>query len=318
MPITSLKQDGTFNPAALNIEFDIPVFAMHQPSGSAILKIWGLSIKDLGAALNLNPSLDGKKFTLISIYGGMSAGLPLANPAQARLLIKGQIFQAFGNWIGLEQTVDFIIMPQSAGNSEQPVNYTLNWLKGTALGSALQTTFQTAIPSATFEIALSPRLVQDHDEPSVHGSLIELASYLNPLSKRIITDADYPGVSITYDGATLRAFDLKSSGGPSANSPPIHIAFQDLIGQPTWIAPNVIQAKCVLRGDLDLFTEVVLPPSAVTTTSPAQSNLAGNPSNFLTFSGNYTVREIHHYGNFRQPDSSSWVTVINMIPSLPS
>jgi hypothetical protein len=35
----------------------------------------------------------------------------------------------------------------------------------------------------------------------------------------------------------------------------------------------------------------------------------------LTFDGNYIVRRIHHYGNFRQADASSWVTVVEVFHS---
>jgi hypothetical protein len=47
------------------------------------------------------------------------------------------------------------------------------------------------------------------------------------------------------------------------------------------------------------------------------SNLSGNPANLLTFSGNYTIKQIHHYGHSRQPDAGSWNTTIDMFPTPP-
>jgi hypothetical protein len=72
-----------------------------------------------------------------------------------------------------------------------------------------------------------------------------------------------------------------------------------------------------MRGDINLGDMVSLPQSLVTTTAQAMTNLSGtqNPSNSLTFSGNYLVTDIHHYGNFRQPDAASWNTTLNMVYS---
>ena len=298
MGLSSLLPNGNVNVAALNIEMDVPVAAYHTPAGQGFLRIWGLGLADIGSAFDLNNMN-------IEIYGGMSAGLPLANPNQARLLVKGQIFQAFGNWIGVEQTVDIIFFPGS-GTFEKPINLVLNWAAGTTLQSALQTTLSNGIPNAAISMSISPRLTQNHDEVGVYGSVTQLASFLNPLTKRVITDQSYPGVQMSYDGATITVWDA------TVQKPTKQIAFTDLIGQPTWIAPGIIQAKLVLRGDLELFDNVQLPPSLVGNTASALSSLSGNPANNTTFSGVYTILELHHYGNFRQPDAASWSTVINM------
>lgn len=306
LSLTSLLPTGQTNTSALNVELDLPLASYHTPDqANGYVRIWGLGLADIGAAFNLNPQLGLAASTSkqIEIYGGMAAGLPLANPAQARLLVKGSILQAYGNWIGVEQTVDLIIAP----TSQKPLNLVLNWTAGTTLAATLQNTLSTALPKATLEIQLSPRLVQDHDEPAIYSTLEQLASVLNPLSKKIITDANYPGVNIAYDGATIRVQDL------STQKPATKIAFTDLIGQPTWISPGVIQAKLVMRGDLDILDTVTLPPSLVGNSAAAMSGLSGNPANMTTFSGNYTIKAIHHYGNFRQPDGSSWVTVVNLI-----
>lgn len=304
LPLSSLLPGGGVNVAALNIELDIPVAAQHAPAGQAFLRIWGLGLKDIGNAFNLN----GMN---ISISAGMSSGLPLANPSQARLLVNGRIFQAFGNWVGIEQTVDLILTPP-AGTTNSPANYVLSWKAGTTLADALSTTFATALPTAKQNITISSRLKLSYDVTGYYESLVQFASWLNEFSKSIVTDAGYLGVTIDYsDSQNLVVMDF--TGPPS---PVKAIAFQDLIGQPTWIAPLMIQAKCVMRGDIDLGDVVSLPQSLVTTTTQAMTNLSGtqNPSNSLTFSGNYLVQEIHHYGNFRQPDAASWNTTLNMTP----
>lgn len=162
-------------------------------------------------------------------------------------------------------------------------------------------------------VQLSSRLTLNHDEVHVCGSLTELASFLYPISRRTITDENYSGTQISFDdGVTMRAFD-----GTVPRAPKL-IAFQDLVGQPTWIAPAVIQAKFVLRGDLDINDTITLPPSLVGTSAAAMTSLSGNPANMTTFSGNYVIQSIHHWGNFRQPDSSAWATVVDMIKLPPA
>lgn len=307
--IQSLLPNGQFNPGALNVELDIPVSAFHAPgNGGALLTVWGLSVADIGASFALNPNVTNptstKDFYRIAIYGGMSAGLPLAKPAQAGLLVQGGVYQAFGNWVGTDQNVVFVIAP-IAGTAPMPMNYVLDWRAGMTLATALQNCFQVALPSAKLNINISPRLVQSHDEPSVYGTLTQLASYMNPISKQVITDANYPGVSVTYDGTTINVFDGTIKPAPKTIAP------EDLIGQPTWIAPGQIQIKTVMRGDLDIGDVLNLPQNIITTSAAALTGLTGKSS--LTFSGKCTVSDIHHYGNFRSPPSASWNTTVNLI-----
>jgi hypothetical protein len=293
---TSLLPSGAVNPAALQIELDIPQSLFHLPTGQSLVRIWGLGLQDIGNAFDLNGAS-------ISVYAGMSKGLPLANPAQAGLLVSGQILQAFGNWIGTSQTIDLILAP-ATGSTATPLNFVLNWKSGQTLSEALNTTLSTALPKAKLNINISPRLVQNHDEPGYHGTLSQLASTIFPISKSIITDSTYSGVVIAYDGNTVTVTDQTTPSAVKA------IAFQDLLGQPTWIGPAQIQAKLVMRGDLDLQDVVTLPQGLTTTTQQALTRFQDK----TTFSGNYVIQEIHHWGNFRQQDADSWNTTVNMYP----
>lgn len=308
LPISSLLPSGQTNDCALNVELDIPVAPMHAPNGNAIVRIWGLSVKDLSGAFNLNPTSTGTPTTNVTVSAGMAKGLPLANPAQAGVLVQGVVIQAYGNWIGVEQTVDFILSGPAQGSSVRPVNYSFDWKAGTPLADALRATLTAALPNAKQNIQISPRLTRGYDNPGYYGSLTEFAQFLNPMSKSVITDANYQGVSIIYDGKTVNVTDY--------TTPPkttIAIQFNDLIGQPTWIGPNVISVKCVMRGDIGVGDMVTLPPSLVTSSSSAFQGLTGNnPANSLTLPGTYLVQSVHHYGNFRQPDAASWATVYEM------
>ena len=41
----------------------------------------------------------------------MAAGLPLANPAQSGVFVQGQVYQAYGNWIGENMSLTLEIVP---------------------------------------------------------------------------------------------------------------------------------------------------------------------------------------------------------------
>jgi hypothetical protein len=100
--------NGQFDPGALRVELHIPIIAS-EINVLAFIRIWGISWKDMIDAKNLNTQT-------IEVWGGMKKGLPLANPAQAGKLCSGIIAQAFGNWEGVNKTLD-ISLTNDAGNT---------------------------------------------------------------------------------------------------------------------------------------------------------------------------------------------------------
>lgn len=297
--LSSLLPNGDWNPAALNIEMNIPVFAYHEPDGTAWVRIEGLDLAAIGAAMNLNGAN-------IKVYGGMSKGLPLAMPGEQGLLVTGAIKQAYGNFVGIQQTVD-IQMAAPSGSAIEPLNLVLNWPQGTSLATAIQQTISTAFPQAKISIQISPRLTLAFDEHGYYETLTEFSKTVFDISKSIISDPNYPGVTIGFDGTTVKVSDLTTLPAPISIQP------QDLIGQPTWIGPQTIQAMFVMRGDIGLGDVIKLPHTLITTTSAAESQYSGYGK--VTFSGNYAITRIQHYGNFRQPDAYSWATVVEMYPT---
>src|ERR1700722_18339267 len=97
--------DGTNSlPGALLVDLDIPVAALGNPTeAGAFVKIWGIPLATIGQAKNLN----GKS---IKVFGGFQKGLPLANPSQSGLLVQGYIWQCFGNWIGVDMSLDLYVV----------------------------------------------------------------------------------------------------------------------------------------------------------------------------------------------------------------
>lgn len=298
--LTSLLPSGLPNSACLNVEMNIPVAAYHSPNGSAWVRIEGLDVTSISSAMNLQGCS-------IQVYGGMSKGLPLATPGQQGLLVAGTILQAYGNWVGVEQTVDLQITP-SAGTDDNPVNMIMNWPAGTSMADMIRQAISIALPKAKISINISPRLVLPNDEQGFYGTLTEFSQTVFDISKSLISDANYPGVTIGFDGVTVSVSDLTTP------PPVIKIQPQDLVGQPTWIQPQTIQAMFVMRGDLSLNDVIELPPTLIKTTSPSFSQFNQPNQKQVTFSGKYVVNRLQHYGNLRQPDASSWTTVIEAYP----
>lgn len=309
---------GQTLPAAWNVEMDIPVGPAASPMGGALVRVWGISIAEISQAADLV----NKK---IKIYGGMQRGLPLANPAQAGLLVQGYVFQAFGNWVGTDMTLDLIVQPGDppstptgggaatgggVGSYDRPINLSLNWKKGAPLGDGLKTALQTAFPGFTVNVNASSKLVFGADQPGYYQTLTQLGQWAKQFSKSIVKDAGYNGVDILVFGNEITVYD---GMGSTASANAKQIDFIDLIGQPTWIEAPTIQIKCVMRADVKVGDKIKLPQSAVTNTAAAQSSLV--PNQRMTFQGEFMVQQVRHLGTYRQPDAASWVTVINSSPT---
>ena len=289
---------GQNYPSAQNIEIDIPVSTEALPVQGGFIRIWGISVAEISQAQNLN----GMN---IAIYAGMQKGLPLANPKQYGLIAQGQIQQAFGNWINEDMTLDLILQAPT-GFNDSPINLSFNWQAGQQLSDALKATLSTAFPNYTLNISINQNLVQTHTEPGYYGKVSDLAQYIRNRSIAII-GKDYPGVDIAISGKTIDVFDNTTQKNPK------QIAFQDMIGQPTWINGTSVQVKFVMRSDLHIG-DVIKFPQAVTTTT-AQSNAALATNQKVTFQGLFQIGGpdglIRHVGNFRQEDAGSWNTIVN-------
>ena len=327
IPLTSLLPSGSqnpmtgqANPAALNVEFDMTASVFDAPDNNPWLRVWGLGLADIGSAANLT-GLN------VAVYGGMSKGLPLANPAQAGLLIKGQILAAWGNWIGTDQTVDMVFSAGvGVGGPDAPANFPFFWAAGTPLKAAIAQTLSTALPGLTQDINISPSLVLNYDVSGYYQSASQFADFIKELSVGIpvpgggtideISGGGYSGVKIVTNGQAARVFDGTT---PTAASGIGQVAYQDLIGQPTWIAGGTISMKTILRADIHVGDTITIPPSLVTTASLAAAQFnAGLAKSKTTFSGEFLVNQVHHYGNFRQADAASWATVFQLAANIKS
>jgi hypothetical protein len=311
---SSLKDDGSFNPGALNVRLDIPVYQQAATMGGAHVQIWGIALKEISQATDFNGAT-------VKVYGGMSKGLPLADPSQQGLLVQGTVFQAWGNWINLDMTLDLIITTDGGATNEAPANITLNWQKGQLMSDAIKAALTTAYPKATINIDISKNLAlppqSGKAETGYFNTLEQFADWCGDTSRGIIT-TDYNGVQMTYLNDIITVFDgtgdAAGPGGTTQKQPKL-IRFVDMIGQPTWIGYGTVQVNLVLRGDVSVGDFIKFPPALTTSTEAEKSQQDKDKS---SFQDTFLITQMRHVGDFRQADAGSWITTINAIVNPPT
>jgi hypothetical protein len=291
--------NGIRDPGALNVMFDMPILPYGTPAGGQSITIEGISLQDLTQA----QQFAGQTLTM---KAGMKApGLPLINPNQAGTILSGLVFQSFGNWEGTEMTLDLVLYP-SIYTSDNPGNLTLIWPQGERLSDALLHCLQVAYPNFPITITISPDYVNDHDEHHASTTLEDLAMFVGDYTEQQFNRR----VDISIQRGEVIVYDSTYKPGP------IQFNFTDFVGQPTWIEPNTIQIKTVLRADIGLGDIVKMPeglqnaPGVITTTG---ASLPSSIKYKSTFQNTFTVIESRAVGNFRSPDGASWCSIFNCV-----
>lgn len=293
------------DPGALNLEIDLPVGPLNSPAGDSggTFSLHGVGLRMIGQSANLN----GQNIVLSA---GMGKGLPLAtaayNDGQAGIIYQGRIWQAWGNWTGTEQTLDFTIFPDDL---TPPGGVCFNWQQGQSLSSAIATSLTQAFPTYKQSINVAPLQVpkgaaQPDTKPSLMGFSAMLRDITQPIGKKQYKD--YPGVFVTTDGKTIFVFD-RTVPPPKTKK----LVFQDLIGQPTWLGPATITFQTVMRSDISVTDFITFPtgiaaPYVQLTAAAVGQNLPAQSKS--VFQGTFAILSVHHFGNFRQTDAASWNT----------
>jgi hypothetical protein len=295
--------NGQTLPGAMNVEIDAYISAFATPTADTFVRIWGVSIEEIGQANDLR----GKN---IQVFGGMQKGLPLANPQQAGLLFEGFILRAYGNWIGTDQTLDLNVQagtsPNGTGSIATPKNLVHNWTKGAQLSDSIKNTLTTAFPGYSVDVNISSKLVTTETDVGYYQTPAQYAQYIKDVSKSIV-GGDYAGVDILLKQKAFSVYD------GSTQKTPIQIDFKDLLGQPTWIGTQQIQFKTVMRADISVGDYVKLPPTQTTTTSQGAIPDGSSQRANSIFQGTFIVTgPVRHVGNFRQSDAASWNTTFDI------
>lgn len=311
------------NPGALNLEFDLSIAPFATPQGLQSVRLWGIGIQQIAQSADLNPNFAagtlGAGFTLVAgMAPWIAPGNPLATQqaAYAGVIARGTVFQAFGNWQGVNQTLELVIQPTAL----TPMGgIAFGWQPGQTLASAIQASLLAAYPGHLVQTNISAQIQQAQLSEVVGGyyySLSDFAAMIlaqsQAIGAEVTGNAKYPGVSIVARGSTLYAYDY------TATSTTRQLAFQDFIGQPTWVNPSTVNFKTVLRADLQVGDQVTFPSEVVSpyALTAAAAAVPGSPArNSSTFKGTFLVTEAHHFANFRQPDADSWASAFSAVPT---
>ena len=303
-PITfsTLTKAKTDNGSALSVEIDIFQSPYHQPTQNGYIKIRGVDFADLNQSANFNNAR-------IQVAVGMTKGLPYAQPDQAGLIIDGTILQCFGNWLGTDVSLDFVIGP-STYNPNQNVNLSFEWKKGVELTDAVINTLKKVYPNTPVNGRFSPNLIYSEDQSGQYFNLLSFSNQINVFSKQLIPNNTYFGASIVSTSAGFLLFD-------GLNAPPKtnNILFTDIVGNLTWKNVATIQAKLIMRADLNVGNNIIFPKG--TPTLNTVNNFSQYRNN-VSFQGTFNITSLRHVGSSRQADGDSWCTVVEaVIPGVP-
>lgn len=86
---------------------------------------------------------------------------------------------------------------------------------------------------------------------------------------------------------------------------------QKIKAQPTWIEAPSIAFKTMMRADLKVGDEVMMPKTLIRNTQQAMSSLINQN---VAQQGNFILTSMRHIGNYKQPDAYAWVTEFNAVP----
>lgn len=307
--LTSLGPGGNFNPGALNIEFDASVWGKGIPQSLTTVRIWGVPLTASGGLPGIDQATDLNKATVL-LKAGMSKGLPLAKPAYAGPILSGKIFQAFGNWIQTDMTIDLVVSPDGTGTIPDPssstTTFVFSWAKGQKISEAIQNTLETAYGSSyTVVVNVSDNLVATQNNWGCYLDIETFTALIRAVSLNLIKTPGYPGIDILIlPDNLIEVFD----GTTAPKNPAKTLLFEDLIGQPTWIGPGIVQFNCPVRADISCNDVIRFPKLRATQSAAEMSN---QPQDKSAFSGDFAVNLVRHVGNFRQPAAQSWITTFN-------
>lgn len=302
------------DPGALYTIFDLPVSTFNVALDQAYLEIRGVDIATINQASNLQGAQ-------ITVKGGMGKGLPLADPSQAGTLISGSVYRAYGNWIGTDMTLNLLIQPFTepvTGSTYPP--FVWHWAIGQDIQDAITYTITHAMSGYTCDfLKMKNTFMGVSDHAGIYSDITAFAAVLQSDSIAANNVKGYRGIRFYVNGKTFYFYDTADETNP------VKVKFQDLVGQPTWLGPYPypnIMIQTVMRGDISVGDVITMPDfnqsgsnqvlTGYGTIAPTNQYIT-SPKNRSLFTGNFEVTSIRHIGDSRNPDGSSWVTVIEAV-----
>nr|WP_240726857.1 hypothetical protein [Escherichia sp. E4742] len=163
----------------LHVEFDFEVTGLDVVCSGTMLTIYGLPIDMLKQSVSLQGGL-------VRMKAGFVQGLPLANKDQQGEVIYGEIYLAYANWIGTNQTLNLVINPSIRKTDDgKPFSIEGQGEAGERVGDVLVRALQKAYPNKLIDCTVSDNLVLP--EPWT-GKYTEIGSLAMVVKKRLYCD----------------------------------------------------------------------------------------------------------------------------------
>nr|WP_246769554.1 hypothetical protein [Escherichia sp. E2593] len=163
----------------LHVEFDFEVTGLDVVCSGTMLTIYGLPIDMLKQSVSLQGCL-------VRMKAGFVQGLPLANKDQQGEVIYGEIYLAYANWIGTNQTLNLVINPGIRKTDDgKPFSIEGQGEAGERVGDVLVRALQKTYPNKLIDCTVSDNLVLP--EPWT-GKYTEIGSLAMVVKKRLYCD----------------------------------------------------------------------------------------------------------------------------------
>ena len=310
---------GVYDPAYHTIQFDFLVVESATKPGAMVLTIEGVGMHDLMQAANFSPIMTGTNLFQswrLELYGGMAGdGLPLSTAAAGQpapgLLAVGEVQEAFGNWVGTDMSLSFLVVPE--GIQVAPLLFW--WTAGQPIAEAIKAMLSQAFPGIPQKIQVSPNIVGPaHGVTETHETLHGMAHFLKEQTKgtNYGQAANYPGISLYIQNGTLIATDLTQTDQMTI----IELSEESFIGQPVWTGKDTMSMNLVMRPDIQVGNYVKMPSEFKQL--PGFVNTPAQPTNYdynfkLLFSGKFKVTAVRHIGESRGQSGEDWMTVVEAV-----
>lgn len=299
-----------------HIEFDILIQGWDTVTSGCLISIFGLPIEMLNQSLNLEDYQ-------VTLEAGFQEGLPLANPKQNGIILQGKVYSAYANWLGTNQCLVLNCQTQQFDQvlSSFPIKpITLVGKKPDKLADIIENALRNAYPDYEIEINISNELILTEKVEGIYSrGLRQFAIMMRSFSKGLNQKAGYDGVRMTIAENKIKIWD---NDYISHTSKSIEINFEEIIGQPTWLAVNTITFKCPIRADINIDDYVLLKQDPYSNKGRvffgSSSQIFNYARNKLNFSGQFQIISIRHVGQYLNPDANNaWVTIYeaNLIPN---
>jgi hypothetical protein len=276
---------------SLHIELDAVLTADFGSSSYVTLSIYGLPIKYQLSAKDMQ-----EKY--INIYGGHKPGLPLANPSQYGLIVKGAIFFSTGIREGNQNYITLSIYPSSF-DFGYPSNTTIVVKKGENAGAALKQSIAASGYGGNINVVVSQKNIAQSDMYGAYASFEQMCYDVYEKFK----------ISIIFNSSTgsLDIFDDEIVRNP----PKIKtIEIFDSIGQPTFTGIETATAKLSLRGDIFVGDTIKIVDKVLT--RQTRDAFAVNTRSRLGFKGLFFVNSTTHTASYYSKDDASWSTTLEL------